>query len=267
MNYQTIELEVTNGIGTVWLNRPEVRNAMNEIVISELAQAARACEQDDRVRVVVLAGRGTAFCAGADLSWMKKMAGYSDAENIRDAQALADMLYTFYHLKKPTIARVHGPAYAGGMGLACTCDVIVAEPDAEFCLSEVKIGLIPSTISPYVIRALGSHQSRRYMLSGERMPAAEGYRLGFVHALSERGSIDDAIQKISTAFFSAGPVAISTTKGLLDWVERKPITANVINETALRIANVRASQEGKEGVGAFLEKRAPNWLSDCVKAS
>lgn len=267
MNYQTIELEVANGVGTVWLNRPEIRNAMNEIVISELAHAANACEQDDLVRVVVLAGRGKAFCAGADLSWMKKMAAYSDAENIRDAQALADMLYTLYNLKKPTIARVHGPAYAGGMGLACTCDVIVAEPDAEFCLSEVKIGLIPSTISPYVVRALGSHQSRRYMLSGERMSAVEGYRQGFVHALSEHGAIDDAVQKIATAFLSAGPVAVSTTKELLDWVAEQPITASVISETALRIAKVRASPEGKEGVGAFLEKRMPNWLGNGTQAS
>jgi methylglutaconyl-CoA hydratase len=267
MNYQTIELEVANGIGTVWLNKPEIRNAMNEIVISELAHAAKACEQDDLVRVVVLAGRGKAFCAGADLSWMKKMAAYSDAENIRDAQALADMLYTLYNLKKPTIARVHGAAYAGGMGLACTCDVIVAEPDAEFCLSEVKIGLIPSTISPYVVRALGAHQSRRYMLSGERMSAAEGYHLGFVHALSERGGIDDAIQKIAIAFLSAGPIAVSTTKELLDWVAEQSITANVMNETALRIAKVRTSPEGKEGVGAFLEKRIPNWVEDGAKAN
>ena len=267
MSYQTIVLEVANGIGTIWLNRPEIRNAMNEVVIAELAHAARACEQDDRVRVVVLAGRGKAFCAGADLSWMKKMAAYSDAENLRDAQALADMLYTLYHLKKPTIARVHGPAYAGGMGLACTCDVIVAEPASEFCLSEVKIGLIPSTISPYVARALGSHQSRRYMLSGERMSATEGYRLGFVHALSEPNGIDDAVQNIAAAFLSAGPVAVATTKELLDWVEGQAITAGVINETALRIARVRASPEGKEGVGAFLEKRRPNWSGDGATAN
>lgn len=267
MNYQTIEVEVANGIGTIWLNKPDIRNAMNEIVISELTHAAKACEQDALVRVVVLAGRGKAFCAGADLSWMKKMATYNDADNIRDAQALADMLYTLYNLKKPTIARVHGPAYAGGMGLACTCDVIVAEPAAEFCLSEVKIGLIPSTISPYVVRALGAHQSRRYMLSGERMSAVDGYRLGFVHALGESGGIDDAVQKIATAFRSAGPIAVSKTKELLDWVAEQPVTANVMHETALRIANVRASPEGKEGVASFLEKRKPNWVGDDAKAS
>jgi methylglutaconyl-CoA hydratase len=267
MNYQTIEVEIASGIGTIWLNRPEIRNAMNEIVISELAHAAKACEQDPFVRVVILGGRGKAFCAGADLSWMKRMATYSDAENISDAQALADMLHTLYNLKKPTIARVHGSAYAGGMGLACTCDVIVAEPDAEFCLSEVKIGLIPSTISPYVVRAMGTHQSRRYMLSGERMSAGEGYRLGFVHALSGKGDLDNEIQKIADAFLAAGPIAVSITKELHDWVTAQSITANTMNETALRIAKVRASKERKEGVGAFLEKRKPNWVTDVAKSS
>jgi len=265
MNYQAIEVEVAGGIGTIWLNRPDIRNAMNETVIAELAHAAHACEQDERVRVVVLAGRGKAFCAGADLGWMRKTATYSEADNLRDAQALASMLHTLYRLKKPTIARVHGAAYAGGMGLACTCDVIVAEPDADFCLSEVKIGLIPSTISPYIVRALGAHQSRRYMLSGERMSAADGYRLGFVHELSERGGIDDAVRRIARAFLCAGPTAVATTKTLLDWVAEEAITADVMNETALRIASVRASPEGREGIAAFLEKRAPDWIGDNAK--
>ena len=166
--YQTIELELHHDVGVIWMNRPEVRNAFNETMISELSAAFRSLDADEAVRAVVLAGRGPSFCAGADLNWMKKMAGYSTEENFEDALALANMLYTLYSMNKPTIARVHGHAFAGGMGLVSACDMAVASFDAEFCLSEVKIGLIPATIGPYVVAAMGARACHRYMLTGER---------------------------------------------------------------------------------------------------
>ena len=196
MNFQDLELEIQGQVATVWLNRPAVRNALDEVLISEITQAINHLERDDAVRVLVLAGRGKAFCAGADLNWMKRMAGYSAEQNQTDAMGLATMLKTLKQVAKPTIARVHGAAYAGGMGLASACDVVVAEPTAEFCLSEVRIGLIPATISPYVIQALGIQAAKRYMLTAERISAKEAHRLGFVQELCEDGAIDAAIAQI-----------------------------------------------------------------------
>lgn len=260
MNYQTIEVAVADGTATVWLNRPDVRNAMNETVIDELRTAFEALGRDASVRVVVLAGRGSAFCAGADLHWMKRMADFSEAENESDAMRLATMLHTLHTLPKPTIARVHGPAFAGGMGLACACDLIVAASTAEFCLSEVKIGLVPATISPYVVLALGAHASRRYMLTAERMSAAEGHRIGFVHELCETEAIDDTVQGLVGKLENAGPAALTQTKKLLDAVVDRPIEPPLITMTAKLIAQVRASAEGRSGVRSFLEKARAPWL-------
>ena len=218
-------------------------------------------EQDDAVRVLVLGGRGKVFCAGADLNWMKRMAGYSDEQNQADAMGLATMLKTLHRVSKPTIARVHGAAFAGGMGLAAACDVVVAEPTAEFCLSEVRIGLIPSTISPYVIEALGVQASKRYMLTAERISAQEAHRLGFVQALCEEGSIDDAVAQISQALVAGGPRALDQTKALINTVANRSLNDELIKETAGLIAKVRASSEGREGVSSFLEKRKPAWVS------
>ena len=261
MNYQNLELEIQGQVATVWLNRPVVRNALDEVLISEITQVIRHLEYDDEVRVIVLAGRGKAFCAGADLNWMKRMADYSTEQNQADAMGLATMLKTLKQVSKPTIARVHGPAYAGGMGLASACDLIVAESAAEFCLSEVRIGLIPSTISPYVIQALGTQATKRYMLTAERMSAVEAHRLGFVHELCEEGSIDLGVAKISQALMAGGPAALSQTKALIGRVVGRPLDNELINETAGLIAKVRASSEGREGVSSFLEKRKPTWAT------
>lgn len=261
MNFQNLELEIQGQVATVWLNRPTVRNAWDEVLISELTQAINHLEREDAVRVLVLAGRGKAFCAGGDLNWMKRMAGYSAEQNQADVMGLATMLKTLKQVAKPTIARVHGAAYAGGMGLASACDVVVAEPTAEFCLSEVRIGLIPATISPYVIQALGIQATKRYMLTAERISAMEAHRLGFVHELCEEGSIDAAIAQISQALIAGGPMALAQTKALIETVVNRSLDDELISETAGLIAKVRASSEGREGVSSFLEKRKPAWVT------
>jgi len=259
MDYRNLEIEVTRGVATIWLNRPGIRNAMNEALISELTGAMRALGSDTGVRVVVLAGRGTAFCAGADLSWMKQMAEYSQAENRASAVDLAQMLNALHACPKPTIARVHGHAFAGGMGLASACDIRIADSAAEFCLSEVRIGLVPATISPYVVQAMGAAAARRYMLTAERLSATEAHRIGFVHVMSEPGAIDEAVDRFTQKLLDAGPAALARTKQLLDDVVDRPVDEALLEITADVIADVRASAEGREGVGSFLEKRKPAW--------
>jgi len=257
--YETLEIAEINAVAIVWMNRPEVRNAFNETMIAELTAAFTALDQDTAVRAVVLAGHGSAFCAGADLNWMKKMAGFSFEENQRDAMGLAGMLHTLHTLSKPTLARVHGPAFAGGMGLLAACDIAVASQDAEFCLSEVKLGLIPATISPYVLAAMGERAAQRYFLTAERFSAAEAYRIGLVQELTLPGEIDATINEILGHLVTAGPVSLAATKDLIRAVARKPLDAKLIADTATRIAKARASDEGREGVRSFLEKRKPAW--------
>lgn len=260
MEYKTLEIDIAAGIGTVWLNRLDMRNALNEDVIRELTGAVHALGSDLQVRVVVLAGRGTAFCAGADLNWMKRMADYSHAENRTSALELAQMLHALHTCPKPTIARVHGAAFAGGMGLASACDIRVADPAAEFCLSEVRIGLVSATISPYVVQAMGAAAARRYMLTAERFSADEAHRMDFVHAVSSVGMIDEAVGQFAKALLCAGPEALARTKRLLDDVIDRRIDAALLDLTAEVIADVRASAEGREGVGAFLQKRKQAWV-------
>ena len=257
--YETLEIAEINAVAIVWMNRPEVRNAFNETMIAELTAAFTALDQDTAVRAVVLAGHGSAFCAGADLNWMKKMAGFSFEENQRDAMGLAGMLHTLHTLSKPTLARVHGPAFAGGMGLLAACDIAVASQDAEFCLSEVKLGLTPATISPYVLAAMGERAAQRYFLTAERFSAAEAYRIGLVQELTLPGEIDATINEILGHLVTAGPVSLAATKDLIRAVARKPLDAKLIADTATRIAKARASDEGREGVRSFLEKRKPAW--------
>jgi methylglutaconyl-CoA hydratase len=208
---------------------------------------------------MVLAGRGPAFCAGADLGWMKKMSGYTFAENHADALGLARMLHALYTMKKPTVARVHGPAFAGGMGLVAACDVAVAAHGAEFCLSEAKLGLIPATISPYVIAAMGARAAHRYMLTAERFPAAEAYRIGFVQELCVDADLDGTVDALLGHLVQGGPAAHAATKDLIRAVAGRAIDEDLIGDTATRIATARASDEGKEGIRSFLEKRKPAW--------
>jgi methylglutaconyl-CoA hydratase len=256
----TLELKIDGPVAQVWLNRPDVRNAFNETVIAELTQTFAALSANQDVRAVVLAAHGPAFCAGADLNWMKKMAGYTHAENHADALALATMLRTIYACEKPVIARVHGACFAGGMGLVAACDMAVAAHEAEFCLSEVKLGLIPATISPYVLKAMGENAARRYFLTAERFAAAEAYRIGFVHEIVPAAALDEAVDDLLNALIDNSPNAVRQAKRLVREVSGKPVTDALLDETAQRIAHIRASDEGREGVKSFLEKRKPNWV-------
>lgn len=261
MNWQTLEVTRNGHLATVTLNRPDVRNAFNETAIAEIAQVFRELGSDDSVRVIVLAARGPAFCAGADLNWMKKMAAYTHDENRADAAQLAEMLRTIYICPKPVVAKVQGDCYAGGMGLVAACDIAVAAEEANFCLSEVKLGLIPATISPYVIKAMGESAARRYFLTAERFSAQEAQRIGFVQEVVQAGALDATVDGIVKALASASPHAVKEAKRLVRDIAGRPLTDALIADTAERIAVIRASDEGREGVRSFLEKRKPSWLS------
>lgn len=260
MSYETIQVTIDHGAATVTLNRPDVRNAFNETVISELNQVFQELGQLDHVRAIVLAANGPAFCAGGDLNWMKKMAHYSAEENLADAERLAEMLYQIYSCNKPVIAKIQGDCYAGGMGLAAACDIAVAADTVQFCLSEVKIGLVPATISPYVIRSMGANAARRYFLTAERFSAAEAHRIGFVHEAVPAAALDATVEQIVKAIVSNGPSAVMVAKWLVDDVAGADIDDELLGYTAECIAEIRGSDEGREGVAAFLEKRKPNWL-------
>jgi methylglutaconyl-CoA hydratase len=247
-------------VARVWLNRPEVRNAFNDEVIAALTRTFEDLASDRDLRVVVLGAHGKAFCAGADLNWMKAMAGYSWEENRADAQRLADMLWTLDQCPVPVVGRVQGDCYAGGMGLAAICDVLVAVEGATFCLSEARLGLLPATISPYVIRAMGAQAARRYMVTAERFSAAQAHALGMVHDLATPGTLDAKVDEIVATLVANGPAAARACKALVRDVAGQPITAELRAETARRIADVRASDEGREGLASFLNKRAPQWL-------
>lgn len=252
--------EPSRHIAQITLSRPEVRNAFNDQVIAELAQAFTQLGARDDVRCIVLAAQGTAFCAGADLHWMRKMADYSRDENLADAAKLADMLRVIYTCPKPTVARVQGDAVAGGMGLVAACDIAVSVDTAHYCLSEVKLGLIPATISPYVIRAMGARAAHRYFLTAERFDAAQALRLGFVHDVASADQLDDKVSEITAALCSASPQAVKVCKKLVQDVAQREISQPLVAQTVAGIADIRSSPEGKEGVSSFLQKRKPSWL-------
>jgi len=260
MTYQTIELQQAGHVASVTLNRPEVRNAFNDTMIAELTQAFRQLGADSGVRAIVLAAQGPAFCAGADLNWMKRMAGYTYEENRADAALLAEMLRTIYLCPQPVLAKVQGDCYAGGMGLVAACDIALAAEQVNFCLSEVRLGLIPATISPYVIKAMGENAARRYFLSAERFSAHEALRIGFVHEVAAP-DLDAKTDAIAQALAANSPNAVRQAKRLVREVGGMPIDAGLIAQTVEGIAQIRASEEGREGVRAFLEKRKPNWLT------
>lgn len=248
-------------VAEVWLNRPEVRNAFNDGVIAALTEAFTRLNQDTELRVVVLAGHGKAFCAGADLNWMRAMADYSWDENRADAGKLAEMLWTLDQCPVPVIGRIHGDCYAGGMGLASVCDVLVASDNVTFCLSEARLGLLPATIAPYVVRAMGGQAARRWFTTAERFSAAQGQAMGFVHELCTPNEIDARVAALVATLVANGPAAVRACKQLVRDVAGRPIDAALRDETARRIADIRASSEGREGVSSFLNKRAPNWLA------
>ena len=257
---QAIRISAQGGIATVVLSRPDVRNAFNDEVIAELSQACIQLGDDPQVRAIVLMAEGPAFCAGADLNWMRRMADYSREENEQDAEKLAFMLRTIYECPKPTIARVQGDVYAGGMGLVACCDMAVSVDTANYCLSEVKLGLIPATIGPYVIRAMGPRASHRYFLTAERFSAAEARRIGFVHEVVPADQLDATVSTWVQALLAASPNAIKECKKLVQYVADRDITRLLIDHTVKAIADIRASDEGKEGVQSFLHKRKPAWM-------
>jgi methylglutaconyl-CoA hydratase len=255
----TIDVTIRNAIAIVVLNRPDLHNAFNDALIAELTDTLVTLDGDETVRAVVLAGAGKSFCAGADLHWMKKMAGHSHAENVADANALAHMLRTLYGLSKPTIARVHGTAMGGGVGLVACCDIAIAAQEATFAFSEGKLGLIPATIGPYVIEAIGARQARRYFVTAERFTAAEAFRIGLVHDIVPAVELDARINELLGSLLFVGPRAQMECKALIRGVAHRPIDADVIAGTAEHIAAIRASQEGRDGVSAFLAKRDAPW--------
>lgn len=256
---QLIEIERNGPVATLWLNRPDKHNAFDEHLIAAITAGLRTLADDAGVRVVVLAGRGRSFSAGGDLDWMRRAAGYGYEQNLADATALATMLRTLAELPKPTIARVHGAALGGGMGLVCACDIAVASDAAVFATSEVRFGLIPATIGPYVLRAIGVRQAQRYFQSAERIDAARAERIGLVHEVVGAASLDLKIDEIATALRNGGPAAQHAAKRFIADVADRPIDATLIAGTAETIARIRATDEAREGLSAFLEKRGAAW--------
>ncbi|KVM74159.1 enoyl-CoA hydratase [Burkholderia ubonensis] len=259
MRYETIKVNEANRVATVMLARPDVRNAFNETMIAELTTAFEWLDAHAGVRAVVLAAEGTAFCAGADLNWMKKMAGYSDDENRADARKLARMLEAIHRCGKPVIARVHGDAYAGGVGLVAAADIAIAADGVKFCLSEARLGLIPATIAPYVVRAMGERAARRYFTTAEVFDGARAAALGFVHEAVPADALDATVEQLAATLVANGPDAVQACKRLVADVAGRPLDAALIEQTADWIARTRAGAEAREGIAAFLEKRTPSW--------
>ena len=258
-DYQHLEIEHDNGIATLWMNRPDKHNAFDEKLIEELTRNALALGADDNVRVVVLAGRGKSFSAGADLDWMRRAADYGYEQNLSDARALAAMLRAIAEMPKPTVARVHGAALGGGMGLVAACDIAIASSNAVFATSEVRFGLIPATIGPYVLRAIGARHAGRYFLTAERIDAATALRIGLIHEAVDAELLDAKLAELLSALRSGGPEAQAASKRLIAGVSNASLDDGLIADTADRIARVRAGDEAKEGIGAFLAKRPPVW--------
>ena len=255
-----LQITFAGGVSTVTLDRPEVRNAFNDEVITEMTAVFSELAERDEVRCIVLAASGPAFCAGADLNWMKRMADYTREQNVADAAALAHMLRVVYRCPKPTIARVQGDAYAGGTGLVAVCDIAVSADTAQYCLSEVKLGLIPATISPYVVRAMGARAAHRYFLTAERFTAAEALRIGFVHEVVTLAQLDAKVAEIAQSLVQAGPAAVKACKSLVQDVAGHEISQLLVDRTVQGIADIRVSEEGREGIQSFLAKRKPAWV-------
>ena len=254
-----LDIQKKGAAAWLWLSRPEVRNALNDELIAALETALDVLEKDAAARVLVLAGRGPAFCAGGDLARMEKAAKMTKARSRREASRFAKLLYRLHAYPKPIVARVHGPAFAGGMGLVAASDLVVAAEEAEFALPETRIGLVPAMISPYLVRALGAQQARRYILTGERLSAREAHRIGFAHECVPAAELDAAVEKICARLALAGPEALARSKKLLQRVVGAAITPELANETAAVLADARGGAEAREGIRSFLEKRKPSW--------
>ncbi len=260
MSQEVITRIDADGNASVMLNRPDVHNAFDPAMTRLLTASLDKLDADPKVRAVVLLGAGKSFCAGADIGHMKASANFSSAQNYKSAQESARMFHTLYNLSKPTIACVHGAVRGGGMGLVAACDIAIAARTATFRFSEVKIGVIPSMISPYVIAAIGERQARRYFISGEAFDAAEAWRLGLVHDIAEEESLHGTVGAMLAQLYSSGPKAMAAAKKLIGLSAHANIDKKILDETSRRIADIRATPEGQEGLTAFLEKRKPNWV-------
>lgn len=262
MNYTTLEIECNYNISTIWLNRPDVRNAFNEIMIGELIDAFTEEGKKEDVRAIVLRGKGKVFCAGADLNWMRDVAGYGYDQNYKESRQLAECFQTIYTCPKPTLAIVHGAAMGGANGLLAACDFAFCEADTIFSLSEVRIGIIPACISPYIIKRVGEYNARDLMLTGRRMNGAEAEQCKLVNkCFSEMHETETHLQATIQLLLSGGPNAIAQCKNLIDAVVNNLTLNEALEHTAKMIAEIRASKEGQEGMAAFLEKRKPNWTA------
>ncbi len=260
MEYQTIELELNGPVASIWLNRPEIRNAFNEIMIAELLDCYQSINNFDEIRAVVLRGRGKSFCAGADLNWMRNVANYSYEQNFKESLQLSNCFYAIYTCKKPTIALVHGAAIGGANGLLASCDFAFADENTVFSLSEVKIGIVPACISPYIIKRVGEYNAKDLMLTGRRFSGKEAEKVGLVNQAFPEGHLDDHLEKLIELLSTSGPKAISHCKNLINDVCNNLTLEQDIEYTAKMIAEIRASDEGQEGMAAFLEKRKANWI-------
>ena len=260
MSNKVISSIDARGIATVTLNNPDKHNAFDDVVITQLTDCFNELHASDHVRVVILAAMGRNFSAGADLNWMKRVANYSHEQNVNDAEKLAAMLRILNQLNKPTIARIQGATFGGGVGLVSCCDVAVASSRASFCLSEVKLGLLPATISPYVIEAIGPRAARRYFTTAERFDAATALRVGLIHESVDDDQLDTHIASITDAILGNGPIAVTRAKQLIRDIQYRSINDELIQDTCELIADIRSSDEGKEGLSAFLDKRPAQWI-------
>lgn len=263
-NLSTLKIERdARGVVMIVLNRPEVHNAFDEVMIREVIESFRDMGADDTVRVIIIAAEGKSFCAGADLNWMKRASVYGEDQNREDAGELALMLNAIYACPKPVIARVHGNAFGGGVGVVAAADIAIGVADVQFSLSEVKLGIIPAVIGPYVIEAIGARYAHRYFISAERFSGAEAFRIGLLHDLaSSEEAMDEQIATLCTALLANGPKAIESAKNLIQAVSQKSIDDELMEDTIERIAQIRSTPEAKEGINAFLEKRKPSWVKE-----
>jgi methylglutaconyl-CoA hydratase len=255
----SLEINIQHGVGVIWMNRPSVRNAIDDAVIADLTRAFLEMDADEDVRAVVLAAQGPAFCAGADVNWIRRTAAATKQAHVRDATALGEMLLTLDHMQKPTIARVHGAAVGAGVALAAACDIVVAGTSASFAVREVRIGLVPYGVAPFIVRSIGTHQARRYALTGETIQAAEAYRIGLVHELVQDAILDGAVNELLGHVIQGGPEAIKGTKALLRSLEGKSLSPTLLAKAAKDFVEMQAGKEAKEGLQSFMEKRKPKW--------
>ncbi len=262
MTYQTLKIDQQAGVVTIWMNRPDVYNAFDECLIRELTQVLAELESDRDVKVLILAGIGKHFSAGADLNWMKRAASMSNDDNLSDAKQFATMLYKLANFPKPTIARIQGAALGGGTGLAAACNIAIASDNARFSTSEVRFGIIPAVISPYVLRAIGKRAAMRYFQTAEIINAIEAHRLQLVHEVVPIEELDNAVEKMVQALRVGAPKAQAAALELIQVIGNMPLDESVIDETAMRITTQRNTEEAAEGMNAFFEKRSPSWMTE-----